>query len=98
MNEPVDPEGNELRAISELVDFDAKDVLEIGCGEGRLVRRYATRVASVIGIDSVESDIRDAETRTAASLQSRVRFQVADALSVQFDAAAFDVVVLGRSI
>jgi cyclopropane fatty-acyl-phospholipid synthase-like methyltransferase len=32
----IDPEGVETRAIRELIDFAGKDVLEIGCGEGRM--------------------------------------------------------------
>ena len=29
-----DPEQVETRVIHDLVDFDGKDVLEIGCGDG----------------------------------------------------------------
>jgi hypothetical protein len=36
MSDPVDHEGNETRALHELVDFRDKDVLEIGCGDGRM--------------------------------------------------------------
>ena len=32
----IDYEGVETRATRELIDFAGKDVLEIGCGEGRM--------------------------------------------------------------
>lgn len=98
MRDAVDPEGIETRAIHELVDFSAKDVLEIGCGDGRLIWRYADQAATVIGIDSVESDIDAARSRTPAHLRTTVSFQTADAVSAEFAPASFDVVVLGRSI
>ena len=40
-----DPENNETRALLNLVDFSGADVLEIGCGDGRLTYRYAEEVA-----------------------------------------------------
>ena len=98
MTEFVDLEGNETRAIHELVDFRGMDVLEIGCGDGRLIRRYAGVAASVIGIDTVESDIQRAESLSPKEFGTKVSFQCADALNADFAPKAFDVVVLGRSI
>jgi 2-polyprenyl-3-methyl-5-hydroxy-6-metoxy-1,4-benzoquinol methylase len=47
-----DPEGFETAALTELVpDFAGRRVLEVGCGDGRLTRRYADRAASVLAID-----------------------------------------------
>ena len=37
----LDPEGVETRVLHDLVDFRGKDVLEIGCGDGRMTWRYA---------------------------------------------------------
>jgi len=37
----TDPEGNETLALFDLVQLDGREVLEIGCGDGRLTRRYA---------------------------------------------------------
>ena len=98
MTEVEDPQGHETRAIHTLVDFEDRDVLEIGCGDGRMIWRYAEEAASVLGLDPVESDIRRADANTPEALRSRVRFQVADAVSVHLDEAMFDVVVLSRSI
>ena len=64
MNETVDPEGNETRVIHELVDFAGQRVLEIGCGDGRLIWRYADSAATVLGlIRSKPTSITRAEAR-----------------------------------
>lgn len=47
-----DPELNEVAALAELVpSFAGLHVVEIGCGDGRLTRRYAGDAASVVAID-----------------------------------------------
>ena len=47
-----DPEQHEVRALAALVpSFAGLHVVEIGCGDGRLTRRYAARAASVLAID-----------------------------------------------
>jgi len=98
MREPVDPEGNETRVIHELVDFTGKDVLEIGCGDGRLTWRYADHAASVLGFDPFEQDIERARSATPDHLRSSVVFRTRDAMHVELAPESFDVVVLSRSI
>jgi 16S rRNA A1518/A1519 N6-dimethyltransferase RsmA/KsgA/DIM1 with predicted DNA glycosylase/AP lyase activity len=47
-----EPEGHEIDALRELIpSFAGLRVVEIGCGDGRLTRRYAPEAASVIAID-----------------------------------------------
>jgi SAM-dependent methyltransferase len=47
-----DPEGRELLALETMLPaLVGRWVLEIGCGEGRLTRRYAQRAGSVVAID-----------------------------------------------
>ena len=70
MTDVVDPERNESRAIHELVDFRNNHVLEIGCGDGRLMWRYANLAATVVGIDSAQSDIEHAKPREMVGIQS----------------------------
>jgi 2-polyprenyl-3-methyl-5-hydroxy-6-metoxy-1,4-benzoquinol methylase len=98
MTDSIDPEGNETRAIHELIDFQGKDVLEIGCGDGRLAWRYADRAATVLGLDPFEPDIEHARANTPYHLASKVEFRTADAINADFTPESFDVVVFGRSI
>lgn len=54
-----DPEAHEVAALRRMVPaFTGLRVLEIGCGEGRLTRRYAAGAASVIAIDPDADAIR----------------------------------------
>lgn len=52
----IDPEGYELSALTAcLPPVTRCHVLEIGCGDGRLTRRYCARVESVLAIDPDEA-------------------------------------------
>ena len=47
-----DPEGHETAVLARMLpDLTALRVLEIGCADGRLTRKYWQRAASVIAID-----------------------------------------------
>jgi 16S rRNA A1518/A1519 N6-dimethyltransferase RsmA/KsgA/DIM1 with predicted DNA glycosylase/AP lyase activity len=46
-----DPEGSEIAALDAVVSFASCRVVEIGCGSGRLTRRYARVARSVTAID-----------------------------------------------
>ncbi len=54
----LDPEGRELRALLELLpNLHCAHVVEVGCGDGRLTRRYADHAASVLAFDPDEAAI-----------------------------------------
>src|SRR5688572_14505517 len=94
----LDLEGIEIRILHKLIDFTAKDVLEIGCGDGRLTWRYADRAASVLALDPKEAKIALARQRMPETWRSRVTFHVADITTVDLREAAFDVAVLSWSV
>ena len=95
MARTVDPQGRELELIERFTDLAGKDVLDIGCGEGRTSRRIARRGATVLGVDPDEAAISRA---CAAGTSDRCRFQAADVLELALPPASFDLVVFSRSL
>ncbi len=71
----IDPEQNEIHALLNMVDLDGRRVLEIGCGNGRLTRRYAAQARQVIAIDPYEPDIEKARANLPATMRAHVHFQ-----------------------
>jgi ubiquinone/menaquinone biosynthesis C-methylase UbiE len=98
MGYAIDPEGNELRVLHELINFRDKDVVEVGCGEGRMTWRYADRSRSVLALDPDRDRIQTAITSTPADLKAKVTWQVADIGRVTLPAAGFDVAILSWSL
>jgi ubiquinone/menaquinone biosynthesis C-methylase UbiE len=98
MSVSLDPEETETRTIHTLIGFTGTDVLEVGCGDGRLTWRFAEHTHSVLGIDPSDEAIARAKASTPAGLRSKVTFQVADVTTAQMPEAAFDVVVLSWSL
>ena len=94
----IDPEGLETSVIHELVDFSGADVLEVGCGDGRLTWRYAEKTTSVLGLDPDEEKIEEAIEATPPSLRSKVRFLAADVTDYELPSDAYDVVILAHSL
>lgn len=95
-----DPENNEIRALRNLVDLDGKNVLEIGCGDGRLTWRYADIAAHIIAIDPFENSIRRAKANLPDRLRDRVEFHdiaFKDHAPVM-ESAQFDTVILSWAL
>lgn len=96
----VDPENNETRALFDLADFTGKDVLEIGCGDGRLTWRYASRAAHVTAIEPFAQAIARARENLPGELQGRVKFYhgaFLDFVAVS-EPSTFDIVILSWSL
>ena len=95
-----DPENNEIQAVLGLVDFTGKDVLEIGCGDGRLTGRYANAAAHVVAIDPFEEAIRRAKPNFSSTLRDRVKFHCIDMEGFASDSESdlFDVAILSWSL
>lgn len=96
----VDPEGNEIHALFELVDLAGQEVLEIGCGDGRLTWRYADRVAHVTAIDPFAGGIERAKESIPEG--SRGRVELRDIAFERFAASSepsmFDTAILSWSL
>jgi 2-polyprenyl-3-methyl-5-hydroxy-6-metoxy-1,4-benzoquinol methylase len=98
MSVALDPEEAETRIIFSLIDFTDRNVLDVGCGDGRLTWRFAAATHSVVGIDPSNEAIEAAKASTPAGLRSKITFQVADVTTALLPHAAFDVVVLSWSL
>ena len=96
----IDPEGNETDALFDLVEVEGREVLEIGCGDGRLTRRYADRVAHVTAIDPFEDAIARAQKWLSEAPNERIELRHAtfEDLAAASDADVFDVALLSWSL
>jgi len=96
----TDPEGNETDALFDLVDVEGREVLEIGCGDGRLTRRYADRVARVTAIEPFGDAIARAQTWLSEAPNERIEFRhvAFEELAHASDADVFDVTLLSWSL
>ena len=97
----LDPEGEELRALTAIVGASSGlHVLEVGCGDGRLTRRYAAQVAHVTAIDPDGDDIQHAWEKLPDELRDRVEFQSVgiEEYRLSSEATTFDLVLLSWSL
>jgi ubiquinone/menaquinone biosynthesis C-methylase UbiE len=93
-----DPERTEIRALQRHVSFKGADILEIGCGDGRLTRRIARLARAVVATDPNAALIARAKRLTPASLREKVRYRVAAAENLRSPDERFDVAVLSWSL
>ncbi len=93
-----DPEDTETNALHAYVDFTAKHVLEIGCGDGRLTWRYADRAASIIAIDSDADDIKTAIEECPDDLRHKIEFRALRLEELDLPAEKFDLALLSWSL
>ena len=95
----IDPEGSETDALFDLVELGGRNVLEIGCGDGRLTWRYADRAARVTAIEPFGDSIARAKERLRENhLSIDFRHVAFEDFAAASDAAAFDVALLSWSL
>lgn len=69
----LDPEGYETNALYQFVDdIKGNNVLEVGCGDGRLTWRYAHIANTVTGIDPNASRIESAIKNMPPNLHEKI--------------------------
>lgn len=89
-NRAQDVGGEIWRVLREEYDWAGRDVLDIGCGDGFHLPRFARDARSVLGIEPHEPLVRDAAERVKALSGVKVRKGRAQRLPV--DDASVDVV------
>ena|SRR5262245_47562802 len=82
-----DTEEAETRAMHALIDFAGRDILEVGCGDGRLTWRYAEEARSILALDPDSAVIERANSCLRERLRPRIWFLAADILDTTFPLA-----------
>jgi 2-polyprenyl-3-methyl-5-hydroxy-6-metoxy-1,4-benzoquinol methylase len=95
----IDPEGSETDALFDLAELEGREVLEVGCGDGRLTWRYADRADHVTAIDPFEDAIVRAKERLRATdLPIDFRHVTFEDFATASDTDVFDVALLSWSL
>ncbi len=98
MTVSIDPEEAESRVMHRLVDFSGREVVEIGCGDGRLTWRYADRAERVLAVDPDPEEVAIARHSLPARLHTTVEFHVADVITESLPSGEFDLAILSYSL
>lgn len=92
----LDPEQHEIIALVGLVpNLQGSRVVEVGCGDGRLTRRYAARTASVFAFDPDEAAV---ELFRSQPLPDNVELRTETVDRVEIPTGTVDVVLLSWSL
>ena len=94
-NECCDPDRVIEQAMAEVHDWAGQRLLDLGCGSGFHLARFAERAASVVGVEPHPPLVRAATRRVARlaePLRSRIRVQRGSAERIPLPDASVDVV------
>jgi SAM-dependent methyltransferase len=81
-NRAVDPDGRIEAAMREVRDWAGAVVLDVGCGTGFHLPRFATAAATVIGVEPHQELARAARRRVAGLQNAQVRVGAAQSLPI----------------
>ena len=85
-------------SIFDKVDFDGKDVLEVGSGYGSFTLEFLIDANSILGIDTSHTAVEFMKNNwTGAQETSLVLFQEGSIVDIPLDGGAFDRVVFSNS-
>lgn len=93
-----DPENSEVANLRRHAELDQRQVLEIGCGSGRLTRLLMTYTASIIGIDPCLADLQTARREPTPHTASRMICAAAPAETLPFAKQSFDTALFSWSL
>lgn len=72
-NQAQDADGEIWRALAEECDWSGRDVVDVGCGDGFHLPRFARTARSVLGVEPHEPLVRRARLRVAGFAGVEVR-------------------------
>ncbi len=87
----------EQHYLLDMLDVTDSDILEIGCGEGRLTWQYADLAHSVIAIDVEFDRLKEGLAVRPENLESTVAMLAGSAIVLPFANQSFDHVILAWS-
>jgi ubiquinone/menaquinone biosynthesis C-methylase UbiE len=93
-----DPEGIELKVIEKYATFKDKEVLEVGCGDGRLTLQYAGSAKSVLAIDASSKAIAEARKAAPKRLAAKIDFRVGRGEKLRLADRSVDLVFFSWSL
>ncbi len=99
MNDSAVTEGNDGEDEFDAKMLDAcvgRVVLDVGCGDGLFTIRMAERAEEVIGVDFSRIAISEARKNLANSARKNLRFEIANAESLNLQKETFDLVTCRR--
>ena len=97
--EPIrDPEGIEIEYLNRTGAIHGRKVVEIGCGNGRLIWRYANIAASVVGVDPDSERLTEALTKRPETVETWAAFAQTEAETLPFPDEAFESAFLAWSL
>lgn len=94
----LDPERAHLDALHRLADFRGRDVLELGCGDGRLTVGIAADAARVLAFDPDAEAVGRARRSLPAELSRRIDYRVASGSEIEIVPKSFDITVFSWSL
>jgi len=94
----MDPEGIERSVLHQLVDLADSTVLEVGSGDGRLIRVLAESARHVIGIDPDTAALESALFKDSHRDADSVHYSAAMCETLPFPNGVFDGVLFGWSL
>ena len=89
------PESTDLQVLTELADPAGRDVVDIGCGQGGLVRELAALGSRVVGIEISEQQLETARERDG---DSGAEYRVGTAQALPLADGSVDVAVFMRTL
>jgi ubiquinone/menaquinone biosynthesis C-methylase UbiE len=84
--------------IAAAVDVEGKQVVEVGCGDGRLTPSLAQRAAHVYAFDPSRESIEKAKRALGVEARRRVSFAVHGAEAIDVERRRFDLALCGWSL
>jgi len=85
-----------MLSVNNIDNLSEKEILDIGCGDGRLSHELAKSFKTVYGIDPIEEDIQKAKSFKGSN--DNIQFKVADAVKLPFEEDKFDLVIFSLSL